>query len=70
MLIKYVLTSPDPFWLYRDETTVAIQPWGGHQAIVVQPFGNDDLDPTRPMTHAVLAAESAGGAAGPATGGG
>lgn len=70
VLIKYVLTSPDPFWLYRDETTVAIQPWGAHQAIVVQPFGNDDLDPSRPMTHAVLAAQASGGAAAQAGPGG
>lgn len=63
VLIKYILTSPTPFWLYRDETTVAIQPWGAYQSIVVSPFGNDDLDPTRPMTHAVLAAEASGGVA-------
>lgn len=63
VLIKYILTSSDPFWLYRDETTVTIQPWGNYQSITVQPFGNDDLDPSRPMTHAVLAAEASGGVA-------
>jgi hypothetical protein len=63
VLIKYVLTSAAPFWLYRDETTIVIQPWGAARAITVQPFGNDDLDPSRPMTHAVLAAQASGGAA-------
>jgi hypothetical protein len=65
VLIKYTLTSADPFWLYRDETTVVIQPWGAFDAITVQPFGNDDLDPARPMTHAILAAQSSGGAVAP-----
>jgi hypothetical protein len=58
VLIKYVLTSDTPFWLYRDETSVMIQPWGAYRAIEVKPFGNDDLDPARPMTHAVLAAQA------------
>ena len=62
VLIKYVLTSAAPFWLYRDETVIVIQPWGAARAITVQPFGNDDLDPSRPMTHAVLAAQASGGA--------
>ena len=62
VLIKYVLTSAQPFWLYRDETTIVIQPWGAARSIIVQPFGNDDQDPSRPMTHAVLAAQASGGA--------
>jgi len=61
VLIKYLLTSDEPFWLYRDETTVVIQPWGAYESIVVKPFGNDDQDPSRPMTHAVLAAQASGG---------
>ena len=65
VLIKYLLTSPEPFFLYRDETTVVIQPWGAARAITVQPFGNDDLDPSRTMTHAVLAAQATGGSAAP-----
>src|SRR4030095_8391664 len=68
VLIKYVLTSAEPFWLYRDETTIVIQPWGAARAITVQPFGNDDLDPSRPMTHAVLAAQASGGGAAEAPG--
>jgi hypothetical protein len=63
VLIKYVLTSAEPFWLYRDETTLTIQPWGAARAVTVQPFGNDDLDSARPMTHAVLAAQASGGVA-------
>jgi hypothetical protein len=62
VLIKYLLTSPEPFWLYREETSIAIQPWGAYEAILVRPFGNDDLDPSRTMTHAVLAAAATGGA--------
>jgi hypothetical protein len=65
VLIKYILTSAAPFWLYRDETTVVIQPWGGYESITVQPFGNDDNDPARPMTHAILAAHGSGGAVAP-----
>jgi hypothetical protein len=61
VLIKYVLTSAVPFWLYREETVVVIQPWGAADPITVHAFGNDDLDPTRTMTHAVLAATTSGG---------
>jgi hypothetical protein len=62
VLVKYTLTSAAPFWLYRDETTVVVQPWSAARAITVQPFGNDDQDPSRPMTHAVIAARASGGA--------
>jgi hypothetical protein len=63
VLIKYLLTSPDPFFLYRDETVVQIQPWGAAAPIKVRPFGNDDTDPSRTMTNSVLAAGTPGGAA-------
>ena len=63
VLIKYVLTSAAPFFLYRDETVVVIQPWGASAPITIAPFGNDDLDPTRSMKSAVFAAESPGGSA-------
>jgi len=63
VLVKYVLTSDEPFWLYRDETVVAIQPWGAPRAIEIRPFGNDDEDPSRTMVHAVAAAEQSGGTA-------
>ena len=61
VLIKYLLTSSAPFFLYREETNVRIQPWGAPDAITVQPFGDDDLDPTRPMRQATLAAAAPGG---------
>jgi hypothetical protein len=70
VLIKYLLTSTQPFWLYRDETSVMIQPWGAYQSIEVKPFGNDDQDPSRPMTHAILAAHASSGAAAPGQAGG
>ncbi len=60
-LIKMVLTSPDPFALYREESKLRVQPWSG-AAIDAQPFGNDDLDPARHMGNAVIAAATPGGA--------
>lgn len=63
VLIKYVLTSPVAFFLYRDETEMAIQPWAATNPISVRPFGNDDVDPTRTMTNATIAASTPGGAA-------
>lgn len=62
VLIKYLLTSLDPFWLYREETIMQVQPWGMSESAPVQPFGDDDLDPTRPMKSAELAAATSGGA--------
>lgn len=62
VLFKYVLTSDEPFFLYREETQVQIQPWGSTAPIVAQPFGNDDLTvPTRSMIAADLAAARPGG---------
>jgi hypothetical protein len=64
VLVKYLLTSPESFHLYREESYVTIQPWGASQPITVRPFGSDDLDPTRPMTNASLAAGTSGGTLG------
>jgi len=64
VLVKYLLTSPGDFWLYREETVVQVQPWGAEQTVPVQPFGDDDLDPTRPMKQAALAAAAPGGSLG------
>lgn len=61
MLVKYLLTSSEPFALYREETDVMIQPWGAEQYIPVKPFGNDDLDLTRGMYRASGVAERQGG---------
>lgn len=62
ILFKYVLTSADPFWLYREETAVAVRIWGTDATMNAKPFGNDDLDPTRVMTRAESAAARSGGA--------
>jgi hypothetical protein len=62
VLTKYLFTG-DAFWLYREESQVTLQPWQGGSAVVRQPFGNDDLDPTRGMTNATLAASRSGGSA-------
>lgn len=61
MLVKYLLTSSTPFALYREETNIAIMPWGAAQYGIVKPFGNDDLDLTRGMYRASGVAERAGG---------
>ncbi len=63
VLIKYTLTSEVPFFLYRDEMTAVIQPWGATDSVRLRPFGNDDTDPSRTMTSSVLAAGTSGGAA-------
>jgi hypothetical protein len=63
VLVRYILTSVSPFWLYREETVVIVQPWGAPSSITVKPFGDDDQDPSRPMRNAVLSAERSGGAA-------
>lgn len=63
VLIRYILTSAAPFWLYREETVVVLQPWGAPAPLTVKPFGNDDQDPSRGMMQAQLAAERSGGAA-------
>jgi len=64
VLVKYLLTSPTAFWLYREETILQVQPWGASEMLPVQPFGDDDLDPTRPMKSAALAAAAPGGSLG------
>ena len=63
VLIRYILTSAAPFWLYKAETVVVIRPWGSPAPITVKPFGDDDLDETRPMVNSVIAAERSGGSA-------
>ena len=60
VLFKYVLTCSEPFWLYQEESSVVIQPWGG-EAIEVHPFGNADADRSRGMQHSVAAAQRSGG---------
>ena len=64
VLVKYLLTSSSAFWLYREETVVQVQPWGAPETMPVRPFGDDDLDPTRPMKSAMFAAAAPGGSLG------
>jgi hypothetical protein len=64
VLVKYLVTSPADFHLYREETVLQVQPWGSDREIEVHPFGDDDLDPTRPMKASVLAAAAPGGSLG------
>lgn len=61
VLFKYVLTATEAFWLYREESQVILQPWGAERPITVRPFGNDDLDRTRGMVNAQIAAAQSGG---------
>jgi hypothetical protein len=69
LLFKWVFTSASEFTLYKPESYVEIQPWGGGEIKFVQPFGDDDQDLTRQMHNAALVAarggvgRSAGGAA-------
>jgi hypothetical protein len=63
VLHKWVLSSAQPFWLYRDETVVFIQPWGADQPAVLRPFGNSGEDPTRNMVSSYAAATASGGSA-------
>jgi hypothetical protein len=63
ILYKFVLTSAQAFWLYREESTVCFVPWGSDQRQDVKIFGNDDLDPSRGMGNSSLQAAAAGGQA-------
>lgn len=61
VLFKYVLTSPEPFWLYKEESHVVIQPFVGGQPATVHVWGNSDTDQTRSMVNSTLAAGRDGG---------
>jgi hypothetical protein len=56
-LFKYIFTSAVPFYVYREESSVYVIPWGGQQAQPVKPFGNDDLDLVRSIKDAGLVAQ-------------
>ena len=64
ILHKYIFTSDEPFFLYREETTVYVRQWGTEATATVHPFGNDDIDVTRVMTKPSLAAARSGGGTG------
>lgn len=62
LLFKYVLTSAEAFFLYREETQVTVNVWGAGGHLTIHPFGNDDLTvPTRSMIGAEGAAARSGG---------
>lgn len=61
VLFKYLLESGAAFWLYQEESSVVIQPWGAEQALEVHPFGNADADRSRAMQHSTIAAAHSGG---------
>lgn len=63
VLYKFVFTCATAFWLYREESTLIVQPWGG-KAKGIKPFGNDDLDLVRGMHHAGMVASQQGGGQG------
>lgn len=62
VLVRFILTSAEPFYLYREETVVNVMPWAGAAPIATHPFGNEGADtPTRSMINLVAAAGRSGG---------
>lgn len=60
VLFKFLFTSDNDFWLYREESALKVMDWrGGVREI--QPFGNDDLDLQRGMWSMEAAAAQGGG---------
>lgn len=61
--LVFAVTNDHPvLTLYKEESRLRVQPWSSPLALL-KPFGNDDLDPTREMTKAAVAAGRQGGAA-------
>lgn len=62
VLFKYTFTSEElPFWLYREESIIRVQPWGQESYLEGVYFGDDDLGmPIRNMTDAGVAAARSG----------
>ena len=61
LLHRYVLSSAQAFWLYREETFVLVTPWGSSDPIYAHPFGNDNLDQVRGMADSASLAQRSGG---------
>lgn len=64
VLFKYQFTSVGEavgHWLYREESSVLVLPWGATQPVTVRPFGSDDLDKVRSLSRAGLIAANPGG---------
>jgi hypothetical protein len=64
ILYKYIITSAESLYLYREETTVYVREWGTDRTATVHPFGNDDTDQTRGMINSALAESRQGGGTG------
>lgn len=47
VLYKYLFESDGDFFLYREESAVIVQVWGGGGEQPVRPFGTDDMDKVR-----------------------
>lgn len=62
-MYKYLFTSSAPFWLYREESVLYIQPSNGADLIPAQPFGDADLDGVRGMPDAGANSNRSGGGA-------
>lgn len=60
VLFDYVLTSAQGFWLYREESSVMVLPWGAMEPKSVKPFGSDDLDKVRSLSRATAIAQAVG----------
>lgn len=54
MLWKYLFTSSQAFWLYREGSAVTVLPWtdAGTATTIPAPFGTDDLDKQRSLGNA------------------
>lgn len=63
VLTKLLFTSDTPFYLYEEESSLTIWPWGAEQPVVWRGFGNEGADRTRGMTISSLAAARSGGGA-------
>ncbi len=61
VLTKLLFTSITPFYLYEEESSLQIWPWGAEQPILWHGFGNEGADRTRQMTISALAAARSGG---------
>jgi hypothetical protein len=61
VLTKLLFTSEVPFYLYEEESSLTIWPWGAETPIIWHGFGNEGADRTRGMTISSLAAARSGG---------
>lgn len=61
VLTKFLFFADTDFYLYEEESTVQILPWGSDRPIFWRGFGNEGADRTRSMTISSLAAARTGG---------